>query len=58
MPKQWQGNVSFGRPQKGAVKCVTRAGEMGATAKEGFSEEVVFGLNPAHHSTFFLKALV
>lgn len=35
---------------------MTRAGGKGAGVKEGFSEEVVFGLNPAHHSTFSIKA--
>lgn len=56
MPKQWQGNVSLGRPEEGAIKCMTRTGGEGAGVQEGFSEEVVFGLNLARHSTFSIKA--
>lgn len=58
MHKRQQGSVSLGRFIEGAIKCVTRVGGKGAGVKEGFSEEVVFGLSPAHHGTFAIKASI
>lgn len=58
MHRRQQGSVSLGRFIEGAIKCVTRVRGKGVGVKEGFSEEVVFGLSPAHHGTFAIKASI